>query len=203
MTGNRRAGWRGKAAAIGAALIGVLVAGSAAAYTLEGPRWGSLRVNFDYIVSGTSNSAFSKALWQALVDWNQESRFKFYGVARSANPCNTAAPNGAAFGASACGQAFGSGVLAITMYTYDGNKHFLHAGTVFNSHVNFSVYSGPLRYYSTDFRRVAVHEMGHALGLGHQNNFSIPAIMQPYASNIEKPQTDDINGIRALYGAPS
>ena len=199
MTGDRL----GRRCAVG---LGVLLAALAAtapgrAYTLEGPRWGSLRVNFDYIIPGRS-SIFSKALWQALVDWNQVSRFKFYGVAQSANPCNSSAPNGAAFGASVCGQAFGSGVLAITMYSYNGANRFTHAGTVFNSHVNFTVYSGPLKYNTTDFRRVAVHEMGHALGLGHQNNANIPAIMYPYVGNIEKPQTDDINGVRALYGSP-
>ena len=44
--------------------------------------------------------------------------------------------------------------------------------------------------------------MGHALGLGHENNRNIPAIMQPLVSNTARPTADDVKGIRALYGPP-
>jgi hypothetical protein len=39
--------------------------------------------------------------------------------------------------------------------------------------------------------------------MAHENNSSIPAIMAPTISNIEKPQTDDIRGTRAMYGLPN
>lgn len=171
------------------------------AYSLEGPKWGSLRVGFRYLIPGRA-AAFSTAFRQAMIDWNQVSAFKFVGIDSSGKPCASSGPNGGAFSATACGQAFGSGVLAITFYNYDGSNRMTHAGTVFNSHVNFSIYPGPLRFNTTDFRRVAVHELGHALGLGHEYNSSIPAIMAPTVSNIQKPTVDDIEGARALYGAP-
>jgi hypothetical protein len=190
----------GRAAAVTLLLAAASIQ-PARAYSLEGPIWANKKTNFYYAVSGQPSWAFSTALRQALIDWNQQSAFKWVGVQKVANPCASSGPNGAALRATACGQAFGSGVLGITMYSYDGANRFIHAGTVFNAHVNFSIYDGALRQ-SPDFRRVALHEMGHALGLGHENNANIPAIMQPFISNAYKPTSDDIAGIRALYGPP-
>jgi len=193
-----------KARIVGSAAAVMLLAAAsgqpARAYSLEGPRWVGGKTNFYYAVSGQPSWAFSTALRQALVDWNQVSAFHWTGFQKVANPCFNSGPNGAALKPTACGQSFGSGVLGITMYSYDGANRFIHAGTVFNSHVNFSIYDGPLKSGTTDFRRVALHEMGHALGLGHENNNNVPAIMQPFVGNTYKPTADDIAGIRAMYG---
>lgn len=176
-----------------------LAAQPAQAYALEGPKWSTLRVNFRYLIlyrPGTYSTAFR----QAMAYWDQVSAFTYVGIKASGNPCNTSGPNGAAFSTTACGQAFGSGVLAITFYDFTSNNRMIHAGTMFNSNVNFSIYSGPLKPNTTDFGRVALHELGHALGLAHETNPNIPAIMAPTVSNIQRPQPDDINGVRALYG---
>ncbi|MCF6345257.1 MAG: matrixin family metalloprotease [Thiomicrorhabdus sp.] len=48
---------------------------------------------------------------------------------------------------------------------------------------------------------IALHEVGHALGLGHTDPATVTSIMNPvYSSAITSLQLDDINGIQALYG---
>jgi len=49
-----------------------------------------------------------------------------------------------------------------------------------------------------DFRRVALHELGHVIGLDHESG--PPAIMAPNISNLDRLQPDDIAGVNALYG---
>ena len=70
------------------------------------------------------------------------------------------------------------------------------ADIIYNNNFLWDVHNGPGS--NIDFRRVTVHESGHALGLGHEN--TAPAIMNPFIGTIETPQTDDINGLIALYG---
>ena len=189
---------------LAAAALSLTAAGSFApahAYSLEGPTWAGKQATFDFRVAGQPSAAYSTALQRSLLIWNQKSAFKWNPVRAIANPCAQSGPGGAALRTTACGQGFGSGVLGITMFSYNQANHMIHAGTVFNANANFSIYDGPLRA-SPDFRRVAIHEMGHALGLGHENNQNIPAIMQPFISDTDRPTADDVRGIRAMYGLP-
>lgn len=150
-----------------------------------------------------SNSEFDDAFLSALNQWNNLSNFVYSATDATADPCEPGTNSHAwEINSDYCGVAFGSSTLAISLIRGSSFSpslnNIIDVDIIFNSSVNWDIYngSGP----KIDFSRVAVHELGHALGLGHEP--SIPAIMNPlYSQSIEYPQQDDINGLVALYGS--
>lgn len=69
---------------------------------------------------------------------------------------------------------------------------------MFNASMPWDIYDGPLRAQTDEFRRVAMHELGHALGLGHSGD--VDALMWANATNVQRPAADDFAGLAALYG---
>ena len=102
-------------------------------------------------------------------------------------------------GEGQCGHPFdGPGnVLAHAYYPRDGRIHFDNEEYYTESGATSGWWWG--KKTSRSLIYVAVHEIGHALGLGHSNVKG--SVMWPTAKDgTPTLHQDDINGIRSLYG---
>ena len=183
----------------------------ASGYSLNGKTWptGSnvilqLGLGSSGVLTDGSPS-WDAAVLPALTSWNQQiQRIQLAGVL---NPATTASSgdkvNSVVFSNSVFGQSFGSGTLAVTYYVTQGSN-MIEADVLFNRAQSFDSYRGRLRFGSNgyaiaDVRRVFLHEMGHGIGLNHQEGDNIMAAM---ISDRETLSGDDIAGVQTMYGAP-
>lgn len=121
--------------------------------------------------------------------------------------------NEIAFANDVFGSSFGSNVLAVTVSyrsstpRVDGSYQRTQADILFNTAYTWDSYRGTWQSGAAakDLRRVALHELGHVLGLDHpdQANQSVSAIMNSTVSDTITLQTDDVNGAKSLYGPPT
>jgi len=190
------------------------------AYNLDGNRWLNATATFQIDIPGISPSGipWNIGFREAANEWTEKTPFEFKVNTGALNPCegftenkdiegfpdgNGDENNSAGFSDSVCGNAFGDSVLAITLTLSQGGllgfSYIDQSDIIFNSAFQWDIYRGTRRP-EIDFRRVALHELGHTLGLDHERE--AVAMMAPSIGDIDSLQADDIEGANALYGGP-
>jgi len=188
-------------------LITLLSINSSHAFEISDNFWETGQAVFHVGISGSSptGGTWNDAFKRSMAAWSSVSAFEFVAVDDFLDPCIDGV-SGVDFGATACGSEFGENTLAVTLTAglcpnlqCTGGFTITEADIIFNNTETWDVYSGPLRFDGvSEFERVALHELGHALGLNHSSE---DAIMQAFVSDTDTLQSDDIAGVISIYGA--
>lgn len=179
-------------------------------YVLEGQSWTLDRTVQMQLSLGAPRplsdgaASFNDVAISALQEWNGQMAHLQYSWVKDSMVAVAQDDDelSVTFTATIFGKTFGSDVLAVTLLNYR-NTVMEDTDTLFNSKVSWDSYRGPLRGSVIDFRRVALHEFGHTLGLDHPDEAkpkqNVDAIMNAHVSDTENLTSDDIAGIRLLY----
>lgn len=183
-------------------------------FEISGNFWDPAQATFHVGIAGTapSGALWSTAFKRAMTNWSTSTNFLFLAVDSFKDPCINRANDGFGddissinFTTDICGTAFNSSTIAITKTSGpcltpncdNNNFRITQSDILFRNDENWDIYSGTQTGPAIDFERVALHELGHVIGLRHEN--TNPAIMQSKVTNTHTLQIDDINGANTIY----
>ncbi len=160
----------------------------------DGPGLGSANLNyaFVYVTPQAPADSVESEIERAYAEWSKVVQVTFTQTADSSGPQTLAVLF--ASGAHGDGYPFGGpGVLAHTFYPYPVNPEPIAGDQHFNNAESWKIGA------NVDVFSVALHETGHALGLGHSDN---PAdVMYPYYQIHTGLSPGDIAAVQQLYAA--
>ncbi len=153
--------------------------------------------------SWDENAEWAMQQWSAITDG-----FRFLSRgATTANADRRDGVNNMVFAETVDGEPFDRNIIALTFTRTDAEGNALEGDIIFNANVEWDAYGGPIRLNQQgvpvfDFRRVALHELGHVLGLDHPDRACdqfIEAVMNSRVTDTDELAIDDRNGVSFLY----
>lgn len=178
------------------------------AYWYDGPRWAGnpvMSLQLGSISNGVTlidgSTTWGQPAESAMAIWNQYLDTVQFRVIRDSTAA-TGLGNGVNnvfWSSSIYGRSWES-YAGYCLWRSSGSA-ITEADVIMNNQLSWNSYRGNARSGAVDFRRLVMHEFGHAIGLNHPNDHgqSVNAVMNSAPGNTDSVTSDDISGAQFLY----